>query len=616
MAEGQLFDILGNTANALVNVFGQYNRDHTSDNSAYIEKLGYDGLDFFSQGLSQANTSDPVVLAKTLTDLNTKWQTQIDADQRLTPDDKLRAMNQTRGYQGKLMAGFQQTADQQRLSAETNMIIDNGIRSVPLTGSIQSIYDTIDQSIKDGKVTTVSPLVEDQGVAPEVRTVDRQYTPIEVQAMKETAVQLFRTRQIASELKNPNSDLTALKEALPGMGLNDKTLDAQTKIVEQEIKDRTSKNEIASKAAWSGNYTGFYEKSASFDANPTLQTRTDMENELIGAKKTLDAALDPYQKGTLLPGTYEGLFKEYSAMQTHFGAMVKPDKVQATKEKADAVQAFLDNQKSGVITLARKGVDPVTGRSLSQDDIQSSVSAAANSLDKMGFPKEAGQLRLFAAEQGSSYKSHSSIVLNSSFDALRASNDNKKDPQFDSALTKAYQDTLSWWNNATIQGGKVVPTELSDEQLQTHFNVLAHQYLRMAGSQGEKNVPAVPGYDELLKIGTSSDQVFRKNDDWNPMSLLTDKTLDDRALMMMATNPVQGLLNPAVETKMAAAVGKKLKLKGALPAYDKAGFFYVAAGGKNYWPEVATPTAPGDEDTPGIHWASSDAAVKPLGKVK
>jgi hypothetical protein len=244
-----------------VDYFAQYNKDHPTDNRAYIEKLGYDGLDYINNGLRDAKTTDPQKLAEATAQLSSQWQKQIDADTRLNADEKIAAINQIRPYLSKMTATYQGQANQLAMGNEYNMVRDNAVRGAMLSGDESMIDRSIDEMYKNGGYQIKAPRVVsalpndatqeqiDAANAQEgwdTKDIKLQFSPGEedIKAQKEAAHQQFYFQQVKTALADPSVDLNELLDAIPKSKMNETMQKTTTELVNGEIKTRTSNNNL------------------------------------------------------------------------------------------------------------------------------------------------------------------------------------------------------------------------------------------------------------------------------------------------------------------------------------------------------------------------------------
>jgi len=227
MAEGQLFDILGNTANALVNVFGQYNREHPSDNSVYLESAKWDAKKLFDDQLAASGLNDGAQRVAFIDQLKAKMPEAMKNNPRLSdPLDQQRVINSLSGYVDAQRGDALGLATKQNQLRGIGEIQNNAVQTGEAYLAMgkdpaQGIRDSITQHLDaNGIFEYPAPVIpgetQELGAKPKAQKI--QLTKEMVDAQVETGVQTVYGKQIEALIK---SNPKAAELAIPTSHLNE-----------------------------------------------------------------------------------------------------------------------------------------------------------------------------------------------------------------------------------------------------------------------------------------------------------------------------------------------------------------------------------------------------------
>ena len=387
------FRIFDNLANAAVNAFSAYDRSH--NNSAYIQKLGYDGLDFIQNGIDQAKTTDPQALASVTTKAAAEWQKRIDADLRLDADEKLAAMNQIRPALAKLHNTFQGAVNDQALASESSNLSDVAVKNALASGDTSMIDETIDDAFKEGgyKINApriLSPLAYN-ATPEEIDAAQKQSgwgQPVKLQfqrsdqdisAMKEAAHQDYWSRQVQAAVRV--GDITGANKIIAQSELNPANKKVMTGLVDDAMKTFQTSSSLAT-TKWVGETnTTVYNAFAQVDQTKDVKTgkATDAEGLQTIQAAVQQATAEVAAAGTKLAArtmskeTYDSLVdkqKEWSQLYEHLKS------AQLEKKIPPELDGELQRKISSVeLSLRSNTIINSQARSQAILDLQKSLSA-------------------------------------------------------------------------------------------------------------------------------------------------------------------------------------------------------------------------------------------------
>lgn len=247
------FPIIGNLANAAVNVFGQYEKDNP--NNTWIDQARLDGSDAIDQAIltAKTQTSDPTGIPSLVTKATQDYMAKVSKSGKFNANDLQQIQNSLHAYQRGTLSPVQQDIVNYTVNKQKGADMDNAARMADKLG-LDAGLAHLDQ-VGTGQVTIPTELAipGPDGQVPAPQTKNTAYwTPQGIQAAKEVLTNRVGTDQFKQAFSlDPVQALKDLKagtfgisrtgpegKALPNQGrINEDTQKALIPLYQQKLND-------------------------------------------------------------------------------------------------------------------------------------------------------------------------------------------------------------------------------------------------------------------------------------------------------------------------------------------------------------------------------------------